>query len=228
MGILALIGIIALGLLIFGPQFWVKHVIKKHSGDRPDFPGTGGELVEHLVGELQLKGVGLEQTVDGDHYDPEAKVVRLLDQNASGKSITAIAIAAHEVGHAIQDHRGERLLKLRQTLAKFAASTDLIASVFFFAAPVLGLLARTPVAFFALIGFGIALMAVRIIVHLVTLPVEYDASFNKALPILEEGGYLAEEDLPAARQVLKAAALTYVAGALVSLLDLARWIRILR
>ena len=84
------------------------------------------------------------------------------------------------------------------------------------------------VAFFALVGFGILLLSVRILVHLVTLPVEYDASFNKALPILELGGYLSSEDMPAARQVLKAAALTYVAGALVSLLDLARWIRILR
>ena len=92
----------------------------------------------------------------------------------------------------------------------------------------LAIFARAPLAFFALVGFGILLLSVRILVHLVTLPVEYDASFNKALPILELGGYLSSEDMPAARQVLKAAALTYVAGALVSLLDLARWIRILR
>ena len=88
--------------------------------------------------------------------------------------------------------------------------------------------ARTPLAFFGLVAFGVALLAIRVVVHLVTLPVEYDASFNKALPILEQGGYLKPEDMPAVRQVLKAAALTYVAGALVSLLDLARWIRILR
>ena len=141
---------------------------------------------------------------------------------------TAVAIAAHEIGHAIQHHRGERMLALRQSLARFAAASDMVASVFFFAAPVLAIVARTPLAFFGLVAFGVALLAIRIIVHLVTLPVEYDASFNKALPILEQGGYLKPEDMPAARQVLKAAALTYVAGALVSLLDLARWIRILR
>ena len=75
---------------------------------------------------------------------------------------------------------------------------------------------------------GIGLLAVRVLVHLVTLPVEYDASFNKALPILRDGGYLAEDDIAGARSVLKAAAFTYVAAALTSLLNLARWIRVLR
>jgi len=228
MGLLAVIGIAILGSVIFLPQYWVKHVIAKHGGDRADLPGTGGELAEHLIGEFQLTGTGLETTQKGDHYDPSSRMVRLLEDHHKGRSITAVAIAAHEIGHAIQHHRGERLLALRQTLAKFAAASDIVASVFFFAAPVLAVFVRSPAAFFAMVAFGVALLAVRIIVHLVTLPVEYDASFNKALPILEQGGYLQPEDLPAVRQVLKAAALTYVAGALVSLVDLARWIRILR
>lgn len=222
------LGIIILGIVIFWPQYWVKRVIQKHGQERSDFPGTGGELAEYLIKDLGLKGVTLEETQDGDHYDPSAKAVRLLKDHHGGKSIAAVAIAAHEIGHAIQHHRGERLLSLRQKLAKFAATSDVIASVFFFAAPVLAVIARTPIAFFSLIGFGIALLAIRILVHLVTLPVEWDASFSKALPILEAGGYLSPEDMPAARQVLKAAALTYVAAALVSLVDLARWIRILR
>ena len=95
--------------------------------------------------------------------------------------------------------------------------TDRIASVFFIAAPVLAIVLRAPVAL-----FGMA------VVHLVTLPVEYDASFNKALPILREGGYLGDEDMAGARSVLKAAALTYVAAALAGMLNLARWIRFLR
>ncbi|MEL6745644.1 MAG: zinc metallopeptidase, partial [Pseudomonadota bacterium] len=82
--------------------------------------------------------------------------------------------------------------------------------------------------FFALVAFGVSLLAVRIVVHLVTLPVEYDASFGKALPILEEGNYLGEADIADARRVLKAAAFTYVASAIMSLVDLARWVRILR
>lgn len=228
MGALIVLGAILLGAVIFLPQIWVQHVIRKHSAHREDFPGTGGELATHLIGQHGLDGVRLEATQKGDHYDPDAKIVRLMDANHSGRSISAVAIAAHEIGHAIQDNRGEKMLAWRQRLAKFAAASDVVASVFFFAAPVLAVVARTPLAFLALVGFGIALLAIRILVHLITLPVEYDASFNKALPILEKGGYLKPEDLPAARQVLKAAALTYVAGALVSLLDLARWIRILR
>jgi len=223
-----IIGVLIVGAVIFAPQYWVKHVISKHGAHRNDFPGTGGELAQHLIEDLQLSGVQLETTQTGDHYDPDAKMVRLMDTHHSGKSISAVVIAAHEIGHAIQDHRNERLLSLRQRLAKFAAASDVVASIFFFAAPILAIAARTPLAFFSLIAFGVALLAIRILVHLVTLPVEFDASFNKALPILESGGYLHPNDMPAARQVLKAAALTYVAGALVSLLDLARWIRVLR
>lgn len=228
MPLLAVIGVVLLGVVIFWPQYWVKHVIEKHGAVRDDFPGTGGELASHLISDLRLDGVALEKTEKGDHYDVDAKMVRLLDAHHGGKSISAIAIAAHEVGHAIQHHRGEKLLSLRQSLAKFAATSDVIASVFFFAAPVLAVAVRTPIAFIMLAGIGVALLAIRIIVHLVTLPVEWDASFNKALPILQQGGYLSPEDLPAARQVLKAAALTYVAAALISLFDLARWIRIVR
>ncbi len=228
MPFLFILGVLVLGAVIYLPQYWVRHVLARHGMDRPDFPGTGGELAKHLISELSLGDVALEMTEKGDHYDPDARTVRLLKDHHEGRSIAAIAIAAHEVAHAIQHHRGERMLSLRQTLAKFAATSDVVASIFFFAAPVLAVFVRSPIAFFGLVGFGVALLAVRIIVHLVTLPVEYDASFNKALPILEQGGYLKPEDMPAARQVLKAAALTYVAGALVSLLDLARWIRILR
>lgn len=222
------IGILILGAVIYLPQYWIKHAIKKHSGWRFDFPGTGGELAEHLVKEFNLSGVKVEETNEGDHYSPEEKIVRLSKDNFEGKSISAISIAAHEIGHAIQDNQGSKLLSLRQSLAKFAQVSDVIASIFFFAAPVIGVLARTPLALFGFIGIGIALLAVRILVHLVTLPVEWDASFNKALPILEQGGYLKPEDMPAAREVLKAAALTYVAGALMSFLNLARWIRIIR
>ena len=87
MGLLAVIGILVLGAVIFLPQYWVKHVIAKHAGDRSDFPGTGGELAEHLIGELGLEGVELETTEKGDHYDPEARMVRLLRDHHGGRSI---------------------------------------------------------------------------------------------------------------------------------------------
>ncbi|WP_349362562.1 MAG: zinc metallopeptidase [Roseitalea porphyridii] len=228
---MALIGLVALALfaaIVLLPQFWVRRTMQRHGTPRPDFPGTGGELARHLVEHFGLDGVGVEQTDKGDHYDPEARVVRLSADTYDKPSLTAVAIAAHEVGHALQHHRGENGLKLRQSLVRIAQVSDRFAAIFFIAAPVLTLVARSPGAFLAMAGIGIALLAVRVLVHLVTLPVEYDASFGKALPILKEGGYLREEDLGGARSVLRAAAFTYVAGALMSLIDLARWIRLLR
>ncbi|MDD9909448.1 MAG: zinc metallopeptidase [Ahrensia sp.] len=228
---MAVLGLLAasIGLaVLFGPQLWISHQMKKHATPRDDFPGTGGELAEHLAEHFELNGVGVERFEGGDHYDPETRTVRLSPDNFDGTSLTAVAVAAHEIGHAIQHHKGERGLALRQRLVGWVVATDKIASIFFLAAPVLGAVIRTPAAFFGLIATGVLLLGIRILVHLVTLPVEYDASFNKALPILKEGGYLKDEDLGHARGVLKAAAFTYVAQALTSLLDLARWIRILR
>lgn len=228
MAFLGIIGVLLVLGLVYAPQFWVGHTMRRHGVERPDFPGTGGEMAEHLVERFGLKGVGVEMTDKGDHYDPESRVVRLSQANYQGASLTAVAVAAHEVGHALQHHRGERGLALRQKLVGLAMMTDRIASVFFIAAPVLAVLLRTPAAMLGMAVIGIGLLGIRVVVHLVTLPVEYDASFNKALPILREGGYLGDEDLKGARSVLKAAALTYVASALMSLLNLARWFRVLR
>jgi uncharacterized protein len=224
--------VIVVGLLVLSvillPQLWVRYTINRHAADRQDLPGTGGELARHLLDRLGLGNISVEVTERGDHYDPDTKTVRLLKSHFDGRSLSAVAIAAHEVSHALQDARGERLLDLRQRLAKVAAKSDYVASLFFVAAPVLGVLARTPLAFAALLGIGIALLAVRVVVNLITLPVEFDASFSKALPILKDGNYVAATDMPAVRSVLRAAAFTYLAGALISLVNLARWIRLLR
>jgi len=228
MAILGIIALLAVLAAIYGPQYWIGHTMRRHSAERPDFPGTGGEMAQHLVERLELKGVGVDATDAGDHYDPEARVVQLSQANYNGASLTAVAVAAHEVGHALQHHRGERGLALRQSLAGLTMMTDRVASIFFIAAPVLAIVLRAPVALLGMAVIGIGLLAIRVVVHLVTLPVEYDASFNKALPILREGGYLGDEDLAGARSVLKAAALTYVAAALAGMLNLARWIRFLR
>ena len=212
---------------VLAPQFWVAHALKKHKVERPDLPGTGGELARHLLERFGIEGVGVERTDAGDHYDPQDRMVRLTADIHDGRSLSAVAVAAHEVGHAIQHHRNEGGLRLRGTLVRFAQVTDKFAGVFFLLAPVIAVFARTPVAFLAFVGIGIAFLAIRVLVHLVTLPVEYDASFGKALPILRDGDYLSDEDMAPARSVLKAAALTYVAAALMGLLNLVRWARIL-
>jgi len=223
---IVLVAVLFLAITIL-PQLWVRRIIQRHGKERSDLPGTGGELARHLLNRFDLAYVTIEITEQGDHYDPEAKAVRLQKRHHDGRSLSAAAVAAHEVGHAIQDGRGERGLQWRQSLARVAVQTDRLAFWFFLAAPVLGILARTPAAFAAILGIGVALLAVRVLVNLATLPVEFDASFGKALPILREG-YLPETELPAIRAVLTAAAFSYVAGALISMVNLARWIGLLR
>jgi Zn-dependent membrane protease YugP len=211
--------------MIFLPQFWVQRVLKKHSAERTDFPGTGGEFARHLIKQQGLN-VKLETTEQGDHYDPSSKTVRLSSDNFNGKSLTAVATAAHEVGHAIQHQQGMALLLLRTPLAKFAFYVERIAQV---------ALLSTPVFLSFLPGVGRISLIVAIVgmlastlVHFVTLPVEFNASFSKALPILKNGQYLQNKDYQSARKILLACALTYVSAALASLLNIWRWLRFLR
>lgn len=220
---------LAVILVIFlGPQIWARRVMSRHAGDRPDYPGTGGELARHLLDHTGLQAVTVETTEAGDHYDAQAKAVRLSPANHDGRSLTAVAVAAHEVGHALQDRDGYKPLAARHRLVGLAMVTDRIGSAGLFGLSILGSFAISPRI--AMIGIAaVALMGlVRVVAHFVTLPVELDASFNRALPILAEGRYLPTDDLPAARQVLNAAAYTYVAGALMQVLNLFRFIRWLR
>ena len=105
------LGLIILLALVFGPSLWVKFVMNRYSSNRPEMPGTGGELAQHLIDRFELKGVTVEMTELGDHYDPTEKKVRLLREHFESKSLTAVAIAAHEVGHAIQDQEGDQTLQ---------------------------------------------------------------------------------------------------------------------
>ena len=220
--------LVAVVLLSTVPQWWVRRVLTRHRDTRPDLPGTGGELAHHLLREFEMTGVRVERTQAGSHYDPASRTIRLDPHTHDGRSIAAVAVAAHEFGHALQHARGERGLRLRQSIVRVASIAERAVPIFLLAAPVLGLALRSPGAALAPVIVGFGLLAVRIAAHLVTLPVEYDASFAKALPILREGGYLAQEDLDSASSVLRAAALTYVAQAAASLLDVTRWLRGIR
>lgn len=227
MPLLGAIGIILLLGLVFGPSLWIKRVLKTHGVDRPDLPGTGGELARHLLDEAKLTDVRVETTNEGDHYDPGARAVRLRPQHHDGRSIAAVAVAAHEVSHAIQHAGGEPGFKRRVELVGNLVWVERLATVVLLLAPVGFILLRAPALIALQIAAAIALMAIGVVVHAVTLPVEFDASFGKALPVLERGGYLSPRDMPAARRVLKAAAYTYVASALATLLNIARWFRFL-
>jgi Zn-dependent membrane protease YugP len=210
------------------PQMWVKRVIAAHGAERADFPGTGGEFARHILDEMKLGHVKVEQTDSGDHYDPEAKAVRLLPKHFGGKSLAAVVIAAHEAGHAMQDASGYPPLQARTRLAKQAIRAEQIAAIVMLAAPIVMALAKAPHVLIIEVFVGVMIFAVSILMHAVTLPVEFDASFRRALPVLKAGRYLDDKDMPAARQLLRAAAFTYVAAAAMSLLDVARWLRVLR
>lgn len=221
------IGLALAILIIFAPQWWAQYTFRKYSKPLDRIKGTGAELAHHLVNRFEMK-VNVEETQpDQDHYDPNDKCVRLSPNNYHGKSLTAIAVAAHEVGHAIQHHRKEGLLEWRTRLARLANAAQKFGISIMMIMPVVTGLTRAPSIGGGMFLLGISTMFLATLVHLVTLPVEVDASFNKALPILADG-YIDKEDIPAVKKILRAAAFTYLAGSLASLLNLWRWIAILR
>ena len=224
---LLIIAAMVLGLAML-PQMWVRKVIEAHSGDRPDFPGTGGQFARHLLDRLGLAHVKVEETKLGDHYDPEAKAVRLLPAHFRGRSLAAVVIAAHEVGHAIQDATDYPPLKARTRLAKQAQKVEAVGAVIMLAAPVLMVISKSPHLLLLQSFVGVLILSLTILIHASTLPMEFDASFRRALPVLKAGNYIAPKDMRAARQILRAAALTYVAAAAMSLFNVMRWLRVLR
>jgi len=225
---LAIIIILLVVVIIFGPQWWAQRTFKRYSNSQDHIPGTGGELARHLLDRFDMPDVEVEMIEDGgDHYDPESKTVRLSERNYKDNSLTAVAVAAHEVGHAIQDNENEAKLAIRTTLVKFAQRSSQIGSAIMIITPIILVITRSPGASLFFILAGLISIAGASIVHLVTLPVELDASFGKALPILK-ADYIQEQDIPAIEKILKAAALTYVAASLMSILNVWRWIALLR
>jgi uncharacterized protein len=220
------IGFVALIGLIFGPQIWIRSTMARHAKERADFPGTGGELARHLLDEAGLTTVKVEAIDGGDHYSPVDKAVRLSRSNFSGRSLTAIAVAAHEAAHALQDKDGYAPLRLRQAFVGYGIVIERVGSALLLATPVIFALTRSPLVLAFELVAGLGILASTVVLHVLTLPTEFDASFKRALPVLTH--YVHPEDMKGARQVLRAAAFTYVASALMGLIDVARWIRILR
>lgn len=223
-----LILLLLLIALIFGPQLWAKQILTKYSKPRDDFPGTGGEFAKHLLIQLKIPDIKVEVTELGDHYDPIDKAVRLTPDNWEGKSLTAVVTAAHEVGHAIQDHIGYQAFQARTRLVSIAQTAERIGAGLMVMIPIIAIVVRVPAAGILMFLGGLASLGTSVVVHLITLPVEWDASFKRALPILTKGQYLSPQDQRAARRILTACALTYVANSLSSLLNLWRWLAILR
>lgn len=215
-------------LITYGPGWWVRRTLDKYRQPENRYDGSGAELARHLLDRRGLAEVRVEITESGDHYDPEARAVRLTGENYHGRSLTAVTVAAHEVGHAIQHAEGYAPLRMRGELVRWAVSGQRVGAFLVLAIPVITLLTRHPAPAGVFLLAGLLSMGIAAIVHLVTLPTELDASFGRALPILREGNYLHETDYRHAQRILKAAAYTYVAQSLMSLLNIWAWLRFLR
>ena len=223
-----LILIVALLALTILPGLWVQSVIRRYREPANRYPRTGGETARHLLDTLGLRNVVAEITDRGDHYDPLAKAVRLTADNFNGRSLTAVTIAAHEVGHAMQDARGFRPLRLRTQLVHWVAPIEKLGAGMLMLAPLMGAVTRSPRLGLLGLAGGVLTLGAAVVVHFLTLPTELDASFVRALPLMKQHGVIRPDDMPRARRLLTAAAFTYVAVALQSLLNIARWWAILR
>jgi len=196
-------------------QFKVKSTYAKYSQVRSRHGRTGAQVASELLSRNAIGGVQIGQAegVLSDYYDPTKKEVRLSEENYGSDSIAALSVAAHEVGHAIQHKLAYGPLSFRTSLFPVAN----IGSTLAFPLLIFGFIVRMPF----LIDLGIVLFSAAVLFQIVTLPVEFDAS-RRALQQLQGGGFLASDEIKAARKVLTAAALTYVAAAAVSVLHLVR------
>ncbi len=181
---------------------------------------TGYQVARDMLDANGLQNVPIER-VQGhltDHYDPRNNVLRLSDHVYNGSSIASVSVAAHEVGHAIQDAQGYFALRFRNILAPVV----MFSSRFVMILILLGLFLQIT----QLYDIGLILFAVLVVFQLVTLPVEFDAS-KRAIAALEQG-YIQSDERPGAKQVLNAAAMTYVAATLVSIANLMRFMSLRR
>ncbi|AYV70292.1 Zn-dependent protease [Niallia circulans] len=196
-------------------QMKVKSAYKKYSKVASSSHMSGREVARRILDSNGLYDVSVEETrgVLSDHYDPRSKVVRLSTDNYHGHSVAAAAIAAHEVGHAIQDQQEYSFLRFRSTLVPVANFGSNASWIFI----LIGMFARLP----EMMLLGIILMAAGVLFQFVTLPVEFNAS-NRAMDQVVSLGIIRNDEERETKKVLNAAALTYVAAAAVAVLELVR------
>jgi len=196
-------------------QFKVKGTFSRYSEIRAASGVTADYVSRKLLDRFGLGNVEV-QRIPGqltDHYDPRDKVLRLSESVSGNASIAAIGVAAHEVGHAIQDQEGYAFLKFRNAIVPVVNIGSTLSMPLFFIGLIMGSL--------NLLNLGILLFCGVLVFHLVTLPVEFDAS-ARALKLLSETGLLARDEIGGAKAVLDAAALTYVAALVMTILQLVR------
>lgn len=209
-------------LLSLYAQFKISSSYKRYSKIRSQSGLTGAQAARALLNSNGLYDVRVER-IGGrlsDHYDPRTRVINLSEDVYQGSSLSSVAVAAHETGHAIQHSSGYFPMTLRSSFVP-------VANLGSGAGPILIMVGLFVPSIDWLLPLGIFAFTFAVLFQIITLPVEYNAS-HRALSLLQEENVLASEEVRGARSVLNAAALTYVAAALASVLTLARFILIAR
>lgn len=209
-------------LLIIYAQIKVKTTFKKYSRTAAASGVTGAQASRTLLDQAGLTDVAVEE-VPGeltDHYDPRGRVLRLSEGVARSNSLAALGVAAHETGHAIQHANRYVPMQIRSAVVPAAQFGSSLGPIIFFVGLIMS-------SFRPLMGIGIVLFTAAVIFQIVTLPVEFDAS-SRAMKLLQANGIVAPAEAGGARKVLSAAALTYLAAALMSILTLVRMVLISR
>ncbi|WP_233190451.1 MULTISPECIES: zinc metallopeptidase [unclassified Sporosarcina] len=211
------------GIILLLPiyaQFKVKSTYKKYSKIRSTSGMTGAQVARLILDQNGLHDVKVVESQGflTDHYNPMTKIVALSTSNYHESSVAGTAVAAHEVGHAIQDKEAYSFLRFRHRLAPVASLTSNASWVFI----MIGIIFSS---MNSLLGIGILLMAVGVLFQIVTLPVEFNAS-SRAMDQIVQLGIIRNDEEPQAKKVLSAAAMTYVAATAVAVLELVRLILI--
>ncbi|MDQ0218972.1 zinc metallopeptidase [Peribacillus cavernae] len=213
---------IYLAIIILVPifaQMKVRSAYKKYSKVPSSSRMAGAQVARQILDQNGLYDVTVEETggVLSDHYDPRSKTVRLSSDNFHGHSVAGTAVAAHEVGHAIQDQQDYSFLRIRHALVPVANIGSNLSWVLI----LIGIFAQIS----GLLLVGIAFMAAAVVFQIVTLPVEFNAS-SRAMDQVVSLGVIRNDEERETKKVLNAAALTYVAAAAVAVLELVRLIMI--
>ena len=196
-------------------NFKVKGTFKKYNKVGNSRNITGAQMAQLLLEQNGLNSVKVEPTSGmlSDHYNPANKTIKLSENNFHGNSIAAVTVAAHEVGHAIQDGKSYSPLTVRSAIFPIAGLGSSLAFPMFF----IGLIFSFPF----LLNLGILFFAGAVLFHIVTLPVEFDAS-RRALVQLKSNNLLVDDEMVFAKKILSAAAMTYVAATLMAIVNLIR------
>lgn len=214
--------VIPAAILILGPRAWVSHLLKKHDKKDLDLSVTAAEFAREILDRQHLQIVKVESTDLGDHYDQYARAVRLARKRFDRKTLTALTTTAHEVAHALQDASDYPPFMWRSQLAKVAQVAGQLGTIMLVTAPMLSLATHRPLPFRTMGTAVFGIMGTGLVAQLAALPSEFDASFNRAIPMLRSR-HIEEDKIKDARIILVACSMTYIAASMISILNFWPW-----